>query len=119
MMIHTFKKIRLASRVDKKRGLHFQSVTVYPNDDVYLRYYSKLQKYTNIDSLNWYSVIINDKKGCPKRWIRYTQELQEQLIQTGDRQRKPKPMPKPEPFKFDWKYLGKEVKDNVSDTIQA
>jgi hypothetical protein len=96
MMEHSFKKVRL-------KTLYFQAVTVYPNGDTYLRYYSKLQKCTNIDSLDWYSVIINDKKGKPKRWIRLTPELQEQLIQTVKYR---KEIRKPKEFKITWKNMG-------------
>ena len=81
MMAHTYKRVRLKTERNK-RGMYFESATVYPNGETYLLYYSKLQRLTNIDSLNWYSVVMKDKKGKPRRFVRYTPELQQQLIQT-------------------------------------
>jgi hypothetical protein len=84
MMGMTFKNTKLEAdmKLTEYHCQYYKSVSVY--GDKYLKYCEKLRKNTNIDHLNWYSVVIHEKrddgKMIPRRYVRYDLYLQNQLV---------------------------------------
>jgi hypothetical protein len=86
MMEMTFKNTKLESDLkvteNKYYCQYYKAAIIY--GDKYLKYGEKLKKNTNIDELNWYSVVFYEKRDedrmIPRRYIRYDRMLQNQLV---------------------------------------
>jgi hypothetical protein len=86
MMEMTFKNIKLESDMkvteNKYHCQYYKAAIIY--GDKYVKYCEKLKKNTNIDELNWYSVVFYEKRDddrmIPRRYIRYDRMLQNQLV---------------------------------------